>query len=540
MRVALAQINTHLGDFSGNSDKVLSYINKAKERRCDLVVFPELTLFGYIPQDLLERESVVDAQLKELSKLKKKLPKGIAALVGVVTKNTKKDGKPFFNSVVCLEKGKKDKYFHKELLPTYDVFDEARHMAPGDNAKNILKYKGKKILITICEDIWAWPIDKKRNSIYLKNPIKKHKSKDVDYVVNLSSSPFTRIKKKLRKKNVKLTAQYLKAPMVYVNQVGAQDEIIYDGGSFAVDKKGKVICQSSYFSEDINVIDLKKEIGGARKQEIDKQEFIRQALVLGIRDFVNKIGLKNVHFGLSGGVDSALVACLAVDALGPNRVKAFALPGPYSSDLSYDLAKELANNLGIELKNININSTYNESLKTFENSEGGLEFSLVQENLQARIRGLMLMAFSNLEGSLLLNTSNKSEVCVGYSTMYGDTCGGLAPIADLLKTEVYTLCDHYNKNHEVIPKKILTREPSAELRPNQKDSDSLPAYAELDKSINKLVVKGGKATSKVDKKVLQLMHGSEFKRWQFPPILKISQHAFGSGRRFPITHEAKY
>lgn len=541
MRVALAQMNPLLGDFQGNSEKILEMSRRAVERRADIVLFPEASLFGYHPMDLLERPSIVEEQLKVLSSLVKKLPKDIAVVFGAFTKNPKRQGKPFFNTALVAHKGKIIFSCNKELLPTYDVFDDARYIEPGDMAKNIFKFKGKKILLTICEDIWAWP--QKGSDVetyYPKNPIKKIRPKSVDLILNLSASPFYGAKFPMRKYVVTSTAKYLKAPMVYVNMVGGQDELIFDGGSFAVAPNGKLLCQSIFFNEDLNIVDIKSGEGGFRPEEKNEQEILRQALVLGLRDYVTKLGFKSVHLGLSGGIDSALVACLAVDALGPENVKGFALPGPYSTSKSLELATKLAKNLGIEMKSIPFGGVYDSLVRTIDKTLGPQKFSLMHENLQARIRGILMMAVSNVKNSLLLTTVNKSELASGYGTLYGDLIGALAPIGDLLKNEVYALSRLYNIEREVIPQEIIDRAPTAELRPNQKDQDSLPPYDELDKSVIKIMEGGKKPRTPSDEFLLKALMKSEFKRWQAPPVLKVRNRSFGAGRRFPVVHKAVY
>ncbi|MES2962633.1 MAG: NAD+ synthase, partial [Bdellovibrionota bacterium] len=488
MRVGLAQMNSTLGDFAGNREKIVELARRALEKRCDLVVFPELTLLGYPPNDLLERESIVEAQLKEFEKLVKQVPTGIAVVVGLITKSGRKKGKPYHNTAAFLVRGKAPKFFHKELLPTYDVFDEARYVEKGRIADGFIKYKGKRLLITICEDIWGWELPDHPTN-YLENPLVALKREKVDLVVNLSASPFTFQKMDDRRKVVALTAKNFKAPMVYVNTVGAQDEIIFDGGSFAVDAKGRTIAQSVFFEDDLNVVDFATGVGGFRDVPEDKVERTRRALVLGLRDFSRKTGIQKMHLGLSGGIDSAVVACLAVDALGPNRVTGITLPGPFNEARSKSLAEKLAKNLGIRCFDIPIAPAYDAVLSSFESSLGKAEFGVVNENMQARLRGLFLMSLSNKEGSLLLTTGNKSEYATGYATLYGDMCGGLAPIADLVKGEVYELARLYNSERDLIPDEIITRPPSAELRPNQKDQDSLPPYDELDAAVKKLVEK---------------------------------------------------
>lgn len=538
MRVAVAQINTTLGDFEGNRKKILDYTKDALSRKCDLVVFPESTVFGYHPFDLLERKNLVERQIKEIETIHKKIPLGIGVFVGGISINKAKNGRPYFNSVYFLEKGKKAKIFHKELLPTGDVFDEGRFIENGSMKKNLLLFKGKKVLVTICEDIWAWQNNNTRN-LYIKNPILQFKGKKIDLVINLSASPYFPGKFKLREDLVRKTVKLLKAPMIYVNLVGAQDEIVFDGQSFAVDKKGKICLKCLAFEEDLNLFDTFKNEGGNRSQKLTKQEELRQALVLGLRDYCKKNRIQRVHLGLSGGVDSALVACLAVDALGPSKVTGWGLPGPFSSPDSLKLAEELAKNLGIHFKSYSIDPLYSllkrDVAAIIKKEPKSESVTLVEENIQSRIRGVWLMAESNFSDSLLLATSNKSEIATGYSTLYGDMCGGLMLIGDLLKKEVYELSLHYNKDRKVIPEKILTRPPTAELRPNQKDQDSLPSYDLLDRSVKSLVENQSSEKNKVDKWLFGKLLSTEFKRWQAPPIIKVSKHSFGRGRRWPIS-----
>ncbi|WP_373998564.1 NAD+ synthase [Bdellovibrio bacteriovorus] len=538
MRIAIAQINPTLADFQFNKEKILDFIRQAQQRKCDLVVFPECALFGYHPFDLLERSKVVAKQEQELKSLLSKIPKDIGVIFGLITKNPKKMGRPYFNSAVFAAKGQKPRFFHKQLLPTGDVFDEARFIQPGDLSKNYFTWKGKKFFLTICEDIWGWP-DKEGRSPYVVNPLAQVKKQKIDMVINLSASPYFVGKMKQREYVVSKTARYFKAPMMYVNLVGAQDEIIFDGASFVIDKNGKKVLTCQSFEEDINVIDIDTMEVWNKTPKIDVTEELRRALVLGIRDFCAKTGMKKVHLGLSGGIDSAVVAALAVDALGPSNVTTIGLPGPFNAEKSLTLAKDLAKNLGVEFKVVEIGPMYDQVVKGLEKGIDLKDFGLVHENLQARLRGLTLMAFSNKENSMLLTTGNKSEYAAGYSTLYGDMCGGLAPLGDLTKEQVYALARYYNQQGEVIPEEIITRAPSAELRPNQKDQDSLPPYEDLDKSVAYLVERSGPAKTETDKWLLPVLMRTEFKRWQAPPILKVSPHSFGRGRRYPIAHKAK-
>lgn len=540
MRIAIAQINPTLADFENNTVKILDFANKAVERHCDLVVFPESSLFGYHPFDLLELPDLAKAQKTYLDRIQKSVPKGVSLLIGAILPSGLKLGRPYYNSAILIEKGRKPKVFHKQLLPTGDVFDEARFIENGDMRDNLVTIKGKRVLVTICEDIWAWP-DSKGQSSYDRNPLKEvaKRVKKVDLVVNLSASPYFPGKEKIRDQLLTQTTKLFKAPMLYCNMVGAQDEIIFDGQSFAMDPKGRELARLMAFEEDLGVIDLAKMEGMRRPEKIPETEKIRRALVLGIRDFCKKTGLEKVHLGLSGGIDSALVACLAVDALGSNKVKGFALPSQFNAPESFVLAEKLARNLRIGFQEIPIQKSFEILKSTVDQALGLREFSLVHENMQARIRGLLLMSYANAENSLLLATGNKSELASGYSTLYGDLCGGLLPIGDLTKKQVYDLSRLYNQEQEVIPKEIIERAPSAELRPNQKDQDSLPPYDELDRAVQTLVVEGKPGSRPAERFLLSALFNSEFKRWQAPPILKVSKHSFGRGRRWPIAHHAK-
>ncbi len=537
MRIAIAQINPTLGDFSGNAQKILQYTEKAIAKKAELIVFPECSLFGYHPFDLLERKEIVLKQEQFILEIHKKIPANCAVLFGAITTNKNKCGRPYFNSAVFLEKNKKAQYFHKQLLPTGDVFDEARFIEPGSMKTNFIKYKGKKFFISICEDIWAWP-NNKGESLYAYNPIKSIVKKKVDLVINLSASPFYIGKQKLREIVCINTARHFNAPVLYANLVGAQDEIIFDGGSFVINKKGKKLLKSYLFHEDLNVFDLVENSAWHKAPILNQTQQLHQALVLGIQDFSRKTGLEKVHLGISGGIDSAVVAALAVDALGPKNVIGLAMPGPFSADLSLALAKNLAKNLNIRLIETPITDSYTQMMQQASSFIDMHSFGLSNENLQARLRGLFLMLYSNKENSLLLTTGNKSEYATGYSTLYGDMCGGLAPIADLTKKQVYEIAGFYNSTSEIIPREIITRAPSAELRPNQKDQDSLPEYELLDKTVQSIVSDYQSANNEIKKWLVDRLFKTEFKRWQAAPILKVSQHSFGRGRRYPIAHKA--
>ena len=553
MRIALAQINPTLGDFVENSKKITEFIKRAHAKRADLVVFSELTLAGYPPADLLERPEFLASQNKALKKILSTLPADITVIFGAVraTPQRKKGAKPYQNVVIVAKKNSKPLVFAKQLLPSYDVFDETRFFEPGNETGVFLLNKKNRVAVSVCEDMWSGITDL-GDKIYSHDPLGK--LKNIDLIVNISASPFSLEKMKGRLKAARAHVKKLNAPMVYVNQVGGEDELIFDGRSFILDEKGKMIVQGACAEEDLVMIDLAQHLSEYRPPEDRESEILRKVLVLGLRDFVVKNGMKDVHMGISGGIDSALMAALAVDALGPNHVTGLLLPGPYSSQGSVDDSQKLAENLKIKTIKIDINSLYDQARSHLENfgldglqagvsgaltPSTALNVSLTEQNLQARLRGVMLMAYANTKGSLLLSTSNKCELAAGYSTLYGDTNGALMPLGDLLKGQIYELAEHYNSARELIPEEILMKAPSAELAPNQVDQDSLPPYDELDKAVVKVVEKKLLPTTKTEKWLLQQMARSEFKRWQAPPILRVSEHAFGRGRRLPITQKLR-
>lgn len=544
MRIAVAQINPTLGDIESNKIKIIQNIKILVEKKSKLIVFPEASLFGYSPNDLLERKDLVQDQLKVLKEILKHIPKDVFALIGGFDFNTSKKGRPFFNTAFLCTKNKIIKRFNKELLPTGDVFDEGRFIEKGELKNNYFKIDNKQFFLTICEDIWAWDnsFDKShlKKSWYKDNPLKTIPKKKTDLIINMSASPFFKGKFKQREHMAKATALHFKAPLIYVNMVGAQDELIYDGRSFLMNKSGKIINTMQSFQEDHNVYDLNDLTSWNRNYKAQSEiELVRQALVIGIRDFVAKNGFKQVHLGLSGGIDSALVATLAVDALGPQNVSLIALPTQFNLSESFSSAEQLAKNLNAPFQAISIEETFQKIKSVIDEAFKLEKFSLVHENLQARIRSLYLMAYSNANNSMLLTTGNKSEYATGYATLYGDMCGGLAALADLMKHEVYALSKLYNKETEIIPNFIIHRPPSAELRPNQKDQDSLPAYDKLDAAVMNIIELKKSAKSETEKWLIPMIMKSEFKRWQAPPVLKISEHAFGRGRRFPIAHRGR-
>ncbi len=526
MRIALAQMNPVLGDLEGNVQKMLLWTQRAADKSCQLIVFPELSVLGYSPNDLLERPEVIEAQNKALATFFKKKPKSIEVIVGGLLEVP---GVPFLANAAYVSNRQKRPIL-KTLLPTYDVFDESRFFRAGKIEEHVVELKKQKALVLICEDMWAW----ERNPS--ENPLKKIKKSAVDIVISINASPYSLHKQKRRLNVAKQTAKYFSAPVVYVNMVGAQDELIFDGASFVVNKSGQLIAQSAFCSEDLNIVDTEKSEGGVRKGAQAPVEQLHAVLSLGIRDFALKNGFSKIHIGSSGGIDSAVVAALACDALGPQNVTTIAMPGPFSHEKSQRLAEELAHNLGCRFATVPIKEIYDRTIQDYETVFGEMPFGLVHENLQARVRANILMMFANSQHSLLLATGNKSEYATGYSTLYGDMCGGLAPLGDLLKRQVYDLAAYYNRERSLIPKEIISRPPSAELRPNQKDQDTLPPYDDLDAAVDKIVTGYKSATNKTEKWLLKKLAASEFKRWQAPPILRVSSRAFGRGRRYPITN----
>lgn len=536
MKIALAQINTYLGDFEANSNAILKYAQEAKKNGALLVAFPELTLFGYPTGDLLENASRVAEQEKVLKALVKKLPPDIYVIFGAVVKYKKKlpGGKPYWNAAVLAKKGKIIGVVPKQLLPSYDIFDDTRFFESGEKTK-VWKLKGLgKVVISVCEDMWS-----PETGFYKTIPISKIGKPDL--IVNISASPFSILKNKRRLNCVKGHVKRIKAPFIYVNQVGAQDEIIFDGRSFAMSSKGELIDQAEPFKEDLLLVNLNQTALKPKAVGAPDIRFLRSALTLGIQDFCKKTDFKKIHLGLSGGIDSAVAAALAAEAIGAQNIVGVLLPGPFSSKGSITDSVALAKNLKIKTITVDINNVYKSLLTAMTTLSGAADqptdlevIEIAKQNIQSRIRGLMLMTYSNLHGSLLISTSNKSELATGYSTLYGDTCGGLAPMGDLLKNQVYELARDYNRESTLIPDSILAKAPSAELAPNQKDEDNLPPYDMLDQAVDNIVTKMKPATNPVEEWLVKKLDSSEFKRWQSPPILRVSEHAFGRGRRMPI------
>lgn len=545
MKIALAQINPIVGDFEYNLNKILHFVDLASKQKADLVIFSELVLCGYPPKDLLLKKQFIEDNKRYLNILSKKIPTGIGVVVGFAEEN-KGVGKPLFDSLALVKKDEIVCTRQKILLPTYDVFDEDRYFEPGIVIKSV-EFNGKNIGLSICEDIWhsdlSWTMPR-----YHIDPIVELGKQNIDFLINSSASPYFVDKPKIREFILKDCARRGKIPIIYVNQVGGNDELVFDGNSCVVDKDGNICLKLKSFEEDFQIFDL-DSIKPQVVKEVLQEEELFQAVVCGLRDYVLKCGFKKVIIGLSGGIDSALTATVAKLALGKENVLGVLMPSRYTSDESISDAKALAFNLGIETKLISIEEPFKAFLKLLEPVWNGKDSSLTQENIQPRIRGLILMALSNQTGALVLSTGNKSELAVGYCTLYGDMCGGLAVISDLPKTTVYKLSEYINKKEgkEIIPKNTILKTPTAELKPNQKDQDILPPYDLLDKVLNKYIeehlpvkeiIRNG-IPKETAVKVCNMIDASEYKRQQAAPGLKLTSRSFGYGWRMPIAQKYK-
>ncbi len=544
MKIVLAQLNYHIGNFETNSDKIIEAINKAKNQKADLIVFSELAICGYPPKDLLERKDFIEKTLKAIDLLASHCV-DIAAVLGGPSINPHSKGKKLYNSAFFLCDGKVQSIHNKTLLPTYDIFDEYRYFEPNTEY-NLLEYKGKKIAITICEDLWEkQAVDNNfaKEELYTTSPMEKLSQLNPDFVVNIAASPFSHNQKNIRTEILQSVSRKYQLPIIYVNQVGANTELIFDGDSMAINSKGEVAYRLNYFQEDLALVDLNDiENQKIEEEEIDYIEKIHDALVLGLKDYFGKMGFKKATLGLSGGIDSAVTVVLAERALGKENVRVLLMPSEFSSDHSIKDAIDLAENLGIQHEIVPIQDIF----KSFESSLaplfGDLPFNVAEENIQARVRGTLMMALSNKFGHILLNTSNKSESAVGYGTLYGDMNGGLAVLGDVYKTDVFKLAYFMNKDEEVIPLNSIVKPPSAELRPDQKDSDSLPDYDILDRilylyieknmPINEIIEQG--FVKEVVERIIRLVNMNEYKRFQTAPVLRVSSKAFGYGRKIPL------
>ncbi len=546
MKIALAQLNYIIGDFDHNLNKIKRAIDEAFDRKADIVVFGELAVCGYPPRDFLEFDDFIQRAESTINEIVDYASNKVAVLVGGPTKNPEVEGKDLFNSAFFIFDGAVQHVHHKTLLPTYDIFDEYRYFEPGRDFQ-VIEFKGKKIALTVCEDIWNIGNE---NPLYRICPMDEMIGQQPDFMINLSASPFSYKQAAKRIEIVKANALRYNIPCFYCNHVGAQTEMVFDGGSLVVNSSGQVFDEMAYFEEQISVYDLAEvettKVDNNREQPKEKMDLIYRGIILGIRDYFNKLGFKKAILGLSGGIDSALSLALAAEALGSENVLSILMPSQYSSDHSVDDSLELVKNLNSPHKIIPIESVYHSMIGVLGEHFDGKKEDVTEENLQARIRGIYLMALSNKHGHIVLNTSNKSEAAVGYGTLYGDMCGGLSVIGDVYKTEVFELCRYINRNGEVIPENIITKPPSAELRPNQKDSDSLPDYDILDEVLYEYIEKrlGPKEIiangfdEKLVTRILKLVNRNEYKRYQTPPMIRISPKAFGMGRRMPIV--AKY
>ncbi|MBI4376406.1 MAG: NAD+ synthase [Elusimicrobia bacterium] len=542
MKIALAQIDTKVGDIRGNIEKIADYAARAGRLGAELVVFPEQALGGYPALDLWEDPGFIEANergLKTLARLQ-----GPALLVGLVKRNPRRTGKPILNAAALLYRNRVAALRSKSLLPTYDVFDETRYFEPArDNPP--VRFKGLRIGISVCEDAWARETFGERQ-LYTRDPIGEQVRSGVDLLINLSASPFSRGKNAARARLLRRQARRARKPLLYCNLVGGNDEIIFDGASLAFDGRGRVVARARAFAEDLLIFDSEAKPKPVPSSVDDPTQEVAEALVLGLRDYVRKCGFERVFIGLSGGIDSAVVATLAARALGPESVTGVLMPSPYTSQDSVDDASALAANLGIRALTLPINGIFDSYLRTLAEAFAGRSQDVTEQNLQARIRGSLLMALSNKEGGMVLATGNKSELSAGYCTLYGDMCGGLAPLADAPKGTVYELARWLNRERPLIPERSISRAPTAELKPDQKDQDDLPPYEVLDRILTSYIeerLDPGRIAArghnpKLVAEMIRRIDFAEYKRRQAPPSLKISPKAFGVGRRMPLARGA--
>jgi len=547
MKITIAQLNYHVGNFPDNSRKITDTIEKARKEGSDLVIFSELSITGYPPLDLLDHIDFIrkcEETVYEIAHC----CRGITAVVGSPVINTRPEGKKLFNSALVLNEGKIIFTAHKALLPTYDIFDEYRYFEPERNF-SVFDFKGKRIALTICEDLWdeqPFPNEFEKSRLYTISPMDELAKQNPDVVINISASPFSYTKTETRRKIFTAKALKYKVPVIAVNQTGANTELIFDGGSLVIGRTGNICKQLPYFEEAVFTFESDELLGGKQEEpEPDVPgyiEMIYRALITGIHDYFGKSGLSKAVLGLSGGIDSAVVLCLATDALGRENVRALILPSRYTHPSSVKDAVTLADNLGVGYEIISIEKPFMAFEEVLRPVFRDLPADVTEENIQARIRAVLLMAYSNKFGHILLNTSNKSEAAVGYGTLYGDMAGGLSVIGDVYKTDVYKLADFINRNTGVIPENIIRKPPSAELRPNQLDTDSLPEYSLLDKILYRYIELQKPASAIIEEgfdratvmQTIGMINSNEYKRYQAPPVLHISSKAFGAGRRMPI------
>jgi NAD+ synthase (glutamine-hydrolysing) len=548
MKVALAQLNFVIGDFGGNLDRMVAAVEEARRLDAELVIFSELSISGYPPLDLLERAEFIESCSETINRLAKRADPFAGILVGAPEFNPGPEGKLLFNSAFFLHDGEVRQVFRKSLLPTYDIFDEYRYFEPNTEFR-LLEFRGISFAVTICEDLWdEQPFEGafSRSRLYTSNPLEELCRHKPDVIINLAASPFSHRKMEVKQSIFTGKAIRYGIPVLYCNQVGAQTELIFEGGSMVVDGKGRILKRLNFFREDLQVVNLETlqsdTLLPVNTGLPERIPMIADALVCGIQDYFRKLGFKKATLGLSGGIDSAVTLVLAVKALGPENLHVLMLPSPYSSEHSISDSVQLAGNLGVAYRILPIEPVFKEFRNTLEPLFGTLPEDITEENIQARIRGTLLMALSNKFGNILLNTSNKSETAVGYGTLYGDMSGGLSVLGDVYKTDVYRLASFFNREKEVIPAHIITKPPSAELRPDQKDTDSLPPYEMLDQvleayiekqlSIEKMEALGFDRDTVT--RIVGMINRNEYKRYQTPPILRISSKAFGVGRRLPL------
>ncbi len=543
MRIALCQINNTVGDLSGNAALILNAARQAEARGADLAVFPELALNGYPPRDLVEKPSFLQRSVESLAQLvdaSRDLRCGlILGYVGIAPEGSIRRAT---NSAALIDNGRILATQTKMLLPTYDVFDEWRYFQAADH-QDVALFRGTRLALTICEDAWN---DKQfwERRLYRKDPVEALVQQGAGVLISINGSPYDTTKRALRRHMFSSMARRHSLPHVYVNMVGGNDQLVFDGSSFVAAPDGSIVASACSFDEDLIVFDTETCSGEQRESHSDETSAVYQALVLGTRDYISKCGFQRVLLGLSGGIDSTLVACIAVDAIGRENVTGIAMPGPYSSDHSVADARALAENLGVRFEIVPISGAYTKVLEGLDPVFNGAPRDVTEENVQARLRGLTLMALSNKWGALVLTTGNKSEIAVGYTTLYGDMCGGLAVISDVPKTMVYDLCHEVNRRHgPVVPENVFIKPPSAELRPGQKDSDSLPEYPVLDRILKAYVEEFKHPAQIAEEQQLPLplvrdivnkVDRNEYKRQQAAPGLKVTTKAFGIGRRFPI------
>jgi len=540
MKIALAQLNYQIGNFELNTKKIIESLEQGKAQGADLVVFAELALCGYPPRDFLEFDEFIELCEKSAQEIAAHT-QDVACIIGLPVKNPQLAGKDLFNAAYFIEKGEVKAVIKKALLPNYDIFDEYRYFEPATSFECV-EFMGHKIAVTICEDLW----NINDNPLYVSNPMDELIKQEPALMINIAASPFSYLHDDERVEILSNNAKKYQLPLLYVNQVGAQTEIIFDGGSLAFDQEGNLLDEMAYFQEELKVYEFDgKGLVGLQKlehQALPDVAQIHDALILGIQDYFSKSGFSKAVLGLSGGIDSAIVCALACRALGPENVMAVLMPSKYSTDHSIDDALDLVNNIGCMHEVIPIK----DAADAFENMMApafkDLPFNVAEENIQARCRGIIVMAMSNKFGYIVLNTSNKSECAVGYGTLYGDMCGAIGVIGDVYKTQIFQLARYINKDREIIPENTIVKPPSAELRPDQKDSDSLPDYDQLDKILqlyieqkqsSRAIIAQGFDDALV-RKVIKMVNTAEFKRYQTPPILRVSPKAFGMGRRMPL------